>query len=82
MTTSNITSNPPEIKVKLQLLYTEGTALKKASTGTMYNGACFQECTFSSIFFFLPKMAKKGSVIDKQVSVEQFCTESVPGMTL
>lgn len=51
MTTSNTTSNPPEIKVKMQLLYTEGTALKKASTGTMYNGTCFQECTFSSIFF-------------------------------
>lgn len=81
MTTSITTSNPPEIKVKMQLLYTEGTALKKASTGTMYNGTCFQECTFSSIFF-LPKMAKKGSVNDKQVSVEQFCTESVPGMTL
>lgn len=81
MTTSNTTSNPPEIKVKMQLLYTEGTALKKASTGTMYNGTCFQECTFSSIFF-LPKMTKKGSVNDKQVSVEQFCTESVPGMTL
>jgi len=80
MTTSNTTSNPPEIKVKMQLLYTEGTALKKASTGTMYNGTCFQECTFSSNFF-LPKMAK-GSVIDKQVSVEQFCIESVPGMTL
>lgn len=80
MTTSNTTSNPPEIKVKMQLLYTEGTALKKASTGTMYNGTCFQECTFSSIF--LPKMTKKGSVIDKQVSVEQFCTESVPGMIL